>query len=197
MVDTWALAEERFGAAGTLSSTHHILVPLLQGGYPCPPSWVGPSVAGQIPQDGGCSLHFSPKPPRGERPLAWGLFCSPWGSAELGQAGCSCAGAQGGGNQRQPCGPHFHLWLQRGTNKLCPCARRQQLPPRGPSLCAPSLLLLPGKPAAPQSQGHPTGAPTCGHAGGKGMLCRAEGGRGLWSPPWARLGAGAYVPFAI
>lgn len=172
MMDPQAPAEERFGAAGVPKFYTSHLVPLLQEACHCP--FLGRSVCacGQSPQEGGCSLRFSPKPPKGGRPLVWGLFCFPWGSAQNGaRLAAAARGAQGGGNQRQPCGPRFHLWLQRGANKLCPRARRQQLPPRGPSLLSPSLLLLPGKPAEPQSQGYPTGAPTRGHKGGKGTLC--------------------------
>lgn len=76
-------------------------------------------------------------------------------------------------------GPAFISRLQRGANKLCPRARRQRLPPWGPSLLFPPPFCF-----FPESQqllilGHPRGAATPGLAGGKGRPCQAEGRKGL------------------
>lgn len=192
-VDGQALAAERFGVAGSPRFYTSHLVPPLQGVCHCR-CRVGPSVAERGPQDGGCFLRLPHKPPRGERPLSWGLFCSPWGSKELGQAGLQLRGAQGGGNQSGHVGPAFISGFKEvQTNSRC--ARRQQLPPGGPGLCSRSLPLLPGMPAARRSRGHPGGTRTRGHAGGRG-LHQGDGRNGWgssrlrWFPPWARRGAG-------
>ena len=197
-MDTQASAGERFEAAGSPASYASRLLLPLQGSCHSP-FWVGLSMGGSIPQNGGCSLCLRSKPPRGETPLAWGLSCSRWGSEGLGLAWMQLRGPREEGIKGSRVGPAFISRLQRGANKLCPRARRrqQQLPPRGPRLLSPLLLLLlPGKPAAPQSQGHPRGALTPGCAGGKGRLCQAEGRKALGPshlyvfPLWARLGAG-------
>lgn len=93
MADAQASAEDRFEAAGSPTSCTSRLLLRLQGS--CHSAfWVGPSMGGQIPQHGGCFLCLRSKPPRGETPLAWGLFCSRPGSEGLGLAwpGCSCEG---------------------------------------------------------------------------------------------------------
>lgn len=138
MVDTQASAEERVEAAGSLASyTSRLLLPL-QGS--CHSAfWVGPSMGGQIPQHGGCFLCLRSKPPRGETPLAWGLFCSRPGSEGLGLAWLQLRGLREEGIKGSRVGPAFISQLQRGANKLCPRARRQQqLPPRGPRPLSPS-----------------------------------------------------------
>lgn len=90
-----------------------------------------------------------PRATQGRNALAWGLVCSPWGREGLGLAGLQLRGAQGGGNQRQPCGPRFHLPASKRckqTLSLCQAAAAPSLRPQ-PALPS-SLLLLPGKSAA-------------------------------------------------
>lgn len=90
-----------------------------------------------------------PRATQGRNALAWGLVCSPWGREGLGLAGLQLRGAQGGGNQRQPCGPCFHLPAsKRCKQTLSPC-QAATAPSLRPQPAFPSsLLLLPGKPAA-------------------------------------------------
>lgn len=137
---------------------------------------------------------LTPQATQGRSALAWGLFCSPWGSEGLSLAGLQLCGAQGRGNQRQPCGPRFHLPAsKRCKQTLSPC--QAQLPPRGPSLLFPSpLLLLPGKPAVSQSRGRPSRAQLLAVQEEKGGSARPREGRG-WDPHTCRCshrGPGRY-----
>lgn len=134
----------------------HTPPPPFSGERP-PRSLWGVCVAGQVPQDGGPFLGGSLKPPRGETPLAWGLVCSLGGSRGLGLAGLQLRGAQGGGNQRQPCGPRFHLPAskrRKQTLSLCqaaaPSSRPQPSSPLLPPAPSPKVSSASSRLGAPQ-----------------------------------------------
>lgn len=118
--------------------------------------------------------------------MAWGLICSPWGREGWAWPGCSCVGPREERIKGSHVGPAFISGLQRGANKLCPCARRQQLPPRS-LLEAPACFSPPPSCSFPESQrrlisGHPKGPPpTSATQELKGGSARPREGRG-WDP---------------
>lgn len=132
----------------------------------------------------------------GRNALGLGLLLLPGVQQRTGPGPVAAVRAQGGGNQRQPCGPGFHLPAsKRCKQTLSPC-QAAAAPSSRPQTALPLLLLLlPGKPAASQPQGHPRGASPPPEAG-KGRLCQTEGRRGLGPshldvfPPPTQLGAG-------
>lgn len=117
-----------------------------------------------------------PQPTQGRSAFGLGLLLLPYphprGREGLGLAGLQLRGAQGGENQRQPCGPRFHLPAsKRCKQTLSPC--QAAAAPSARPLPAPHLPLFPPPSCFfPESQrrlisGHPRGARTPGHAGGK------------------------------
>lgn len=198
MMDPWAPAQERFGAAGVPKFYTSHLVPLLQEA--CHGPFLGRSVCacGQSPQEGGCSLRFSPKPPRGGRPLVWGLFCFPWGSAQNGaRLGCSCAGPREEEIKDNHVGPAFISGFKEVQTNSVPV-------PGGSSslLEAPACSLPPSCSFLESQQSlSPRGTPqgprlaVTKEERGRSAELREEGGGGLGAshrclfPLWARLGS--------
>lgn len=101
--------------------------------------------------------------PGEKHPWPGASFAPPWGREGWAWPGCSCVGPREERIKGSHVGPAFISGLQRGANKLCPCARRQQLPPRS-LLEAPACFSPPPSCSFPESQqrlisGHPKGAP--------------------------------------
>lgn len=89
-MDAQALAEERFESAGAPASyTSHLPHPL-QGSCHSSLGWVC-LWEGRCPRMEGASSAYTPSHP-GEKPLAWGFFCSPGAAKDRAWPGCSCEG---------------------------------------------------------------------------------------------------------
>ena len=189
-----ALAEERFESAGAPASyTSHLPRPL-QGRCHSSLGWVC-LWEGRCPRREGASSAYTPSHPGEKHPWPGAASALRDAAKDWAWPGCSCEGPERR-ESKQPCGPGFHLPAsKRCKQTLSPCQAAAAPCSRPQTVLPLLLLLLPGKPAASQPQGHPRGAsPPPGV--GKGSLSQAEGRKGLGPshldvfPPWTQLGAG-------
>lgn len=162
-----------------LNLTHHTCPVLSREAVTLP---LGGSVYGRVDAPGQRVLPLlTLQATQGRNTLGLGLLLLPGVQRRTGPGPVAAARAQRGGNQSSHVGPAFISQLQRGANKLCPRARRQQLPARGPRLLSPSSsCFFPESQQSLSPRGTPEGPPLLLELE-RGGSARLREGRG-WDP---------------
>lgn len=134
-------------------------------------------MGGRSPRMAGASSAY----PQGRNTLSLGPLLLPLGQGRAGPGlrCCSCSGAQGGGEQTQPCGPCFHLRASKRCKQTLSLCQAVQAPSSRPQLVLPILLPAPTQKASgasvPQSPpGHAEegeALPGGGKAGAGPLTC--------------------------